>query len=60
MEQKEKGIIETWKQYDCDFHLACIRACGSNNLLRLHSNLFDQVSSLPVRSSELPWTRGHQ
>ena len=42
MEQKEEGIIETWKQYDCDFHLACIRACGSNNLLRLHSNLFDR------------------
>ena len=42
MEKKEKGIIELWKQYDWEFHLACISACGSKNLLRLHSNLFDK------------------
>ena len=42
MEKKEKGIIELWKQYDWEFHLACISACGSKNLLRLHSNLFDR------------------
>ena len=57
MEKKEDGIIEIWKQYDWEFHLACIGACGSKNLLRLHSNLFDrylryQIILLQFRGEE--------
>ena len=33
---------EDWKRYDSEFHLAMIQACGSANLLALHSILFDK------------------
>ena len=33
---------EDWKRYDSEFHLAMIEACGSANLLSLHSILFDK------------------
>ena len=33
---------EDWKRYDWEFHLALIQACGSRNLLSLHSVLFDK------------------
>ncbi len=33
---------EDWKRYDWEFHLALIAACGSKNLLSLHSVLFDK------------------
>ena len=33
---------EEWKRYDWEFHLAMIAACGSRNLLALHSVLFDK------------------
>ncbi len=33
---------ETWKRYDWEFHLALIEACGSKNLISLHSVLFDK------------------
>lgn len=33
---------EDWKRYDWEFHLALIEACGSKNLLSLHSVLFDK------------------
>lgn len=33
---------ETWKRYDSEFHLALISACGSKNLLSLHSILYDK------------------
>ena len=33
---------EDWKRYDWGFHLAMIEACGSANLLSLHSILFDK------------------
>ena len=33
---------EDWKRYDWTFHLAMIEACGSANLLSLHSILYDK------------------
>jgi DNA-binding GntR family transcriptional regulator len=33
---------ETWKRYDWEFHLALIQACNSNNLLKLHSTIYDK------------------
>ncbi|MEW9919344.1 GntR family transcriptional regulator [Marimonas sp. MJW-29] len=33
---------ETWKRYDWEFHLATIQACRSQNLLDLHSILYDK------------------
>ena len=33
---------EDWKRYDWEFHLALIAACGSRNLLSLHSVLYDK------------------
>ena len=33
---------ENWKRYDGEFHLAMIEACGSKNLLSLHSILYDK------------------
>ena len=46
MEQKmlagDDDEVETWKRYDWEFHLAMIAACGSANLLSLHSILYDK------------------
>lgn len=33
---------ENWKRYDWEFHQALIQACGSRNLLSLHSVLYDK------------------
>ena len=33
---------ETWKRFDWEFHLALIQACNSQNLLSLHSTLYDK------------------
>ncbi len=33
---------ELWKQYDGEFHKASIQACNSNNLLALHSTIFNK------------------
>lgn len=33
---------ETWKRYDWEFHLATIQACQSQNLLDLHSIIYDK------------------
>ncbi len=33
---------EEWKRYDWEFHLALIQACGSRNLLLLHSIVYDK------------------
>ncbi len=33
---------EDWKRYDWEFHLAMIEACNSENLLSLHSTLYDK------------------
>ena len=46
MEQKmlegDESEKENWKRYDWEFHLALIQACGSRNLLSLHSVLYDK------------------
>ena len=46
MEQKmlsgDDSQKENWKRYDWEFHLALIEACGSRNLISLHSVLFDK------------------
>lgn len=33
---------ETWKRYDWEFHLAMISACNDQNLLSLHSTIYDK------------------
>ena len=33
---------ETWKRYDWEFYQALIRACNSQNLLALHSTIYDK------------------
>lgn len=46
MEEKllsgDESETETWKRYDWEFHLAMIQACNSENLLALHSVLYDK------------------
>lgn len=46
MEQKmlagDKSEVKDWKRYDWEFHKALISACNSENLLSLHSVLFDK------------------
>ncbi len=46
MEQRmlagDTSLKEEWKRYDWEFHLAVIEACGSRNLLSLHSILYDK------------------
>lgn len=38
----DTSLKEDWKRYDWNFHLALIEACGSQNLLSLHSVLYDK------------------
>lgn len=38
----DEGQKETWKRYDWEFHLATIRACNSQNLLSLHSTVYNK------------------
>lgn len=38
----DKSSKETWKRYDWEFHLATIQACRSQNLLDLHSIIYDK------------------
>ncbi|NCF47958.1 MAG: FCD domain-containing protein [Bacteroidetes bacterium] len=40
MKNRNDADLETWKEYDWQFHLALIRACNSSNLLGLHATLF--------------------
>lgn len=42
MKEGDRSVIETWKRYDWEFHLALIEACNSRNLLSLHSTLYDK------------------
>jgi len=42
MQKGEEDQKETWKRYDWEFHFAMIQACGSSNLLSLHSILYDK------------------
>jgi DNA-binding GntR family transcriptional regulator len=37
-----KDDIEMWKRYDGEFHLATIEACNNENLLKLHSTIYDK------------------
>lgn len=40
MKARDDADLETWKEYDWQFHLSLIRACNSTNLLGLHATLF--------------------
>jgi len=40
MKARNDADLETWKEYDWQFHLSLIRACNSTNLLVLHATLF--------------------
>ncbi len=42
MQSGDETEKETWKRYDWEFHLALIRACNSQNLLSLHSKIYDK------------------
>ncbi|MCP4319265.1 MAG: GntR family transcriptional regulator [Hyphomicrobiales bacterium] len=42
MLEGDSSLKEDWKRYDWEFHLAMIEACGSSNLLTLHSILYDK------------------
>ena len=42
MEKDNAKFKEEWKKYDWEFHLALISNCGSENLLTLHSILYDK------------------
>ena len=42
MMEGDDSSKEDWKRYDWEFHKALIEACGSRNLLALHSVLFDK------------------
>ena len=42
MQAGDETEKETWKRYDWEFHLALIRACNSQNLLSLHSTIYDK------------------
>lgn len=42
MKAGDTGAKEEWKRRDWEFHLAVIQACGSHNLMALHSVLFDK------------------
>lgn len=42
MQSGDESEKENWKRYDWEFHLALIRACNSDNLLSLHSTLYNK------------------
>ena len=42
MEKDNAKFKEEWKKYDWEFHLALISNCSSENLLTLHSILYDK------------------
>ena len=42
MKNGESSQKELWKRYDWEFHLASIKACSSQNLLSLHSTIYDK------------------
>lgn len=42
MQSGDETEKETWKRYDWEFHQALIRACNSQNLLSLHSTIYDK------------------
>ena len=42
MQKDPKKNKEEWKKFDWEFHLALVSNCGSQNLLHLHSILYDK------------------
>ena len=42
MQKDPKNNKEEWKKFDWEFHLALVSNCGSQNLLNLHSILYDK------------------
>ena len=42
MQNGENSQKELWKRYDWEFHLASIKACSSQNLLSLHSTIYNK------------------
>ena len=42
MQKDPKKNKEEWKKFDWEFHLALVSNCGSQNLLNLHSILYDK------------------
>ena len=42
-------IIEDWKRYDWEFHLAMIAACEIKNLLSLHSIIYQKYLRYQMR-----------
>lgn len=42
MQNGDRSQKELWKRYDWEFHQAMIQACNSQNLLTLHSVIFDK------------------
>ncbi len=38
----DTSVLDQWKRYDSEFHNALIRACGSDELLAVHSQVFDK------------------
>jgi DNA-binding GntR family transcriptional regulator len=38
----EDRRLETWKQYDFEFHHALVSACGSQALIDLHAGVYDR------------------
>ena len=44
-----ESIIEDWKRYDWEFHLAMIAACEIKNLLSLHSIIYQKYLRYQMR-----------
>ncbi len=50
MQAGDHSVKEIWKQYDWEFHQALIKACGSDQLLRVHSTVFDKYLRYQMRT----------
>lgn len=49
MSAGDKTVREQWKQYDWEFHQALIFACGSKELMAVHSTVFDKYLRYQMR-----------
>ena len=49
MKLGNESIIEDWKRYDWEFHLAMIAACEIKNLLSLHSIIYQKYLRYQMR-----------
>ena len=50
-----ESIIEDWKRYDWEFHLAMIAACEIKNLLSLHSIIYQKIPPLSNEGFNVSW-----